>query len=142
MVVPVTIVLVYQTNNSGGHWWLSKEDWDALEKAGWNVHWTQDKAFGKDAHKTPSCYSDDPDELLRKVEPKGPVYLGAWATSCAKRVESVDAGIAEFERVANQCAADEGCNCCGSPHSFSYVAENGERHYSTVEVTETRMVWS
>lgn len=30
--MPLTI---YSTNNSGGRWWLSQEDWDNLIKAGW-----------------------------------------------------------------------------------------------------------
>jgi hypothetical protein len=29
----------YTTNNSGGSWWLSEEDWKALEAAGWKVEW-------------------------------------------------------------------------------------------------------
>jgi hypothetical protein len=29
----------YSSNNSGGNWWLSDEDWKALENAGWNVQW-------------------------------------------------------------------------------------------------------
>ena len=29
--------IVYSSNNSGGSWWLSDEDWKKLEAAGWNV---------------------------------------------------------------------------------------------------------
>ena len=29
----------YITNNSGGSWWLSDDDWKALEAAGWRVEW-------------------------------------------------------------------------------------------------------
>ena len=29
----------YITNNSGGSWWLSDDDWKALEAAGWKVEW-------------------------------------------------------------------------------------------------------
>lgn len=136
----MSVVLVYSSNNSGGDWWLSKDDWDALEAAGWNVHWYQSKDWADKT--TPSQYSDDPAELLRKVEPRGPFFLGAWAKSCAKEFGTPAEGIEEFERVANQNASDEGCNCCGPPHEFSYVDADGTRHYSSVEVTDTRVVWS
>lgn len=33
----------YSSNNSGGHWWLSDEDWLALEQAGWVVEWYRDR---------------------------------------------------------------------------------------------------
>ena len=29
----------YIANNSGGSWWLSDDDWKALEAAGWKVDW-------------------------------------------------------------------------------------------------------
>jgi len=31
----------YDSNNSGGGWWLSLDDWKALEKAGWEVEWAE-----------------------------------------------------------------------------------------------------
>ena len=31
--------IIYQTNNSGGKWWLTEQDWKDLESAGWNVEW-------------------------------------------------------------------------------------------------------
>ena len=29
----------YSSNNSGGSWWLSDDDWRKLEKAGWEIQW-------------------------------------------------------------------------------------------------------
>jgi hypothetical protein len=31
----------YHSNNSGGSWWLDKQDWENLEKAGWEVEWDE-----------------------------------------------------------------------------------------------------
>lgn len=31
----------YRSNNSGGDWWLTLKDWQALEAAGWRVEWEQ-----------------------------------------------------------------------------------------------------
>jgi hypothetical protein len=33
------ILVEYNSNNSGGDWWLSDRDWFKLEKAGWVVEW-------------------------------------------------------------------------------------------------------
>lgn len=35
----------YSSNNSGGSWWLSDEDWHALEYVGWHVEW-RDRFLG------------------------------------------------------------------------------------------------
>jgi len=35
------------------------------------------------------------------------------------------AAMLEFEKLTNQKVTDEGCNCCGPPHCFSWE-ENGE----------------
>jgi hypothetical protein len=33
------MIIEYSSNNSGGYWRLSDEDWQNLEKAGWKVNW-------------------------------------------------------------------------------------------------------
>ena len=33
--------ITYSSNNSGGGWWLTDEDWYALENAGWVVEWRE-----------------------------------------------------------------------------------------------------
>lgn len=32
-------MIEYISNNSGGDWWLSDDDWRALEAVGWRVEW-------------------------------------------------------------------------------------------------------
>lgn len=80
----------YLSNNSGGSWWLSDDDWKKLEAAGWTVEWEEE------------------------------VWLGALARRASKDFETVGDAIREFEKVTGQEASDEGCNCCGAPHSFSW----------------------
>ena len=36
----------YDSNNSGGNWWLDDNDWKALEAAGWKVDWESEKTDG------------------------------------------------------------------------------------------------
>lgn len=81
----------YTTNNSGGGWWLKDKDWDALSAAGWDVEW----------YKQP--------------------FLGAKATAATKEFETPADAMREFEKLTGSDVCDEGCNCCGAPHSFSWV---------------------
>lgn len=92
----------YDSNNSGGGWSLTDEDWLALEAAGWSVHWVKDdkRAFGRGS-------SDR--------------WLGALATSASVERPSIGEAVAEFERITGKAAGDEGCSCCGPPHYFEEV---------------------
>lgn len=155
-------ILIYEANNSGGHWWLSTEDWKRLDDAGWTVHWLHDVALdhgvdfeGKgDEKKDPHLWNKDwgkthnhqygSNELkLVKVpfDKKVESWLGAYATSAAKRFDNPDDGVDEWERVSIQNASDEGCNCCGPPHSFTWESDDGNKRRSSVEVVQTRMNW-
>lgn len=88
----------YCSNNSGGAWWLTDEDWLALEAAGWTVVWVKNQPAwgGSDGR-----------------------FLGALAMGATKNFESIDDAIDEFERTTGACATDDGCHCCGPPHEFS-----------------------
>ena len=94
------MTIEYSSNNSGGGWWLSDENWEALEKAGWIVEW-----------------------YATKEDPTGIGYedgrwLGALATVAKREGLSYDEAIEEWENVTGCNASDEGCSCCGPPHSF------------------------
>jgi hypothetical protein len=43
------MIIEYDSNNSGGDWWLTDEDWKNLEKGGWKVEW--EEFLGAKAHK-------------------------------------------------------------------------------------------
>ena len=98
----------YDSNNSGGSWWLKDKDWFALEKVGWTVEWKKDQ-------KGP-IFGTDPDGR----------WLGALATSAYKTFETLQEGIDEWEDITGQCASDEGCECCGEPHNFSGETSDGK----------------
>lgn len=124
----------YTANNSGGRWWLSDDDWRALERAGWRVKWAT----------LESEYTDDgryiyDDAGLPKLVPVGSgnrkypsfqsadgLYLGALAISAIKPgTVSIKDAAEEWERITGQCATDVGCPCCGPPHHFTaYVDGN------------------
>lgn len=91
-------VVRYSSNNSGGEWWLTDEDWKKLEQAGWEVEWIKD--------------SDLP---IYGGEER---FLGALAVE-AKRVGlDKDDAITEWEDITGKYAWAEGCSCCGRPHDF------------------------
>lgn len=103
-----TMLVEYSTNNSGGSWWLGDKDWYALEKAGWKVQWIKDEKPLKIGGRLSTIGMADKDGR----------WLGALAKRASKRFPSVKAAVEEFERITGQRASDEGCNCCGAPHTF------------------------
>jgi hypothetical protein len=108
------IKVEYSSNNSGGDWWLSDEDWFKLEAAGWTVRW----------------YKNEPEGSMRRA---GDGWLGALAKRAEKEFETPADAIREFETVTGQKASDEGCNCCGAPHSFQWTNARGEWSYASGE---------
>ncbi len=98
------LVLHYDSNNSGGDWWLKDKDWKGLEKCGWTVQWRDD------------C----PDNR----------WLGALATAAWIEVSNEDTAadrrIREWQKVTGDIGTEMGCNCCGPPHSFN-VSEHDEK---------------
>ncbi|WNN93705.1 hypothetical protein SEA_CALLINALLBARBZ_55 [Arthrobacter phage CallinAllBarbz] len=100
-------MITYSTNNSGGGWWLDDEDWKALEAAGWKVDW----------------YADDVRNAYYGANGR---WLGALATTAHREGLDMDEAIEEWERVTGQDAEDEGCSCCGAPHSFYEAPLVGE----------------
>ena len=90
----------YVSNNSGGRWWLTDEHWHALAAAGWTVDWYKDKESS--------------------IFGKGERWLGALASRARKEFETPGDAVREFERLTGRDTTDDGCNCCGPPHSFSW----------------------
>lgn len=142
-------ILRYSSNNSGGSWWLSTDDWRKLEEAGWVVHWNHahdDPSHTHDPPINPNYFthdhSYDDEHVLTKVEPSGEEWLGALAKSAAIETNDPEAAIAKWESVLGMSSTDEGCNCCGEPHNFYFTDDKGKTHYSSIEVVETRRSWS
>lgn len=144
----MSVTLEYQSNNSGGGWWLDDEDWRALETAGWVVHWIHEPDDPSHTHTKPDlgamsghthAYTD---EILVPATPSGKRWLGALAKSAAIVTDDVDAAVRMWAQVTKQDPAAEGCNCCGPPHGFSYTDEDGKYHYWSVEVVRTEGHWA
>ena len=96
----------YDSNNSGGRWWLTDQNWLDLEKAGWDVKWYRNEEYyktGEDGR-----------------------WLGALAGKATKAGVTIGAAISEWENITGQNSADLGCACCGTPHSFTLYDDNGD----------------
>lgn len=115
------MILEYGSNNSGGGWWLTDEHWLALEEAGWTVKWKRDQ---------PDSWKD----------PDGR-FLGALATEASIETENPKAEISRWESIVGMSADDEGCNCCGPPHNFSYTDDEGKYHFRDVEYGPIGTSW-
>ena len=125
-------ILIYDSNNSGGSFWLKTEDYENLENEGWNVFWVQprDNYFARSVPK-------DSELLIPVTRHQGGSYLGVVATGAAKRFDDPNKGIEEWERITGQDAGSMGCSCCGPPHSFEYHNEDGTKQYATAHIVES-----
>ncbi len=142
------MLVKYNSNNSGGDWWLKDEDWYNLEKVGWKVDWYANEK------PSPSCeYCEGTGKItskgLEKMTLGGTKFLGrrcflcmhgkdnrrlgALATKAEKEFSTIQAAIEEFEKITGQSATDEGCNCCGPPHTFEWHDEKGRWQYCSGE---------
>lgn len=99
------MLVAYSSNNSGGGWWLTDEDWKNLEAAGWTVEWARDNEY-----------------LRGHLDDDGEHWMGTLASRARKEFASLKEALEEFERITGQNVTDEGCNCCGPPHSFNWDA--------------------
>ncbi len=117
--------VTYNSNNSGGRWWLNDKNWLALERAGWYVIWGgyQFCHSRYDARVPPICASEKDCGGHRKYESakivKGDRWLDALAREAYAEFPSLAEAIRAWEHIVKQDASDEGCNCCGPPHGFS-----------------------
>lgn len=97
----------YNSNNSGGRWWLTGEDWKALESSGWEVRW----------------FSNQTDTIF-KPDSEGR-WLGALASRAIRNNLSLREAVDEWERVTGKSSTEAGCPCCGNPHRFTEYDDNG-----------------
>jgi hypothetical protein len=119
----------YDSNNSGGDWWLTDENWKSLEEAGWRVEWrwlkreyVDNKPVMEDG--APRLVLLQPGDLFHRAE--GERWLGSLAGGALKpNCDDLRAAVEEWERVTGQCSTDEGCPCCGNPHSFTLYSAEG-----------------
>ncbi len=98
----------YDSNNSGGRWWLKDQDWLALKQAGWKVRWYRDQEY----------YSSERTEDGR--------WLGALASRAERHGLTLGEAIREWEQVTGQNSSALGCSCCGTPHNFTRYNAQGQ----------------
>lgn len=129
----------YDSNNSGGDWWLDDADWFALEKAGWVVVWNHLRTVyspeGRhvyDSRGIPTL-TDQPDPndkypaLSRDIGEVGSRWLGALAKKAYKpNCDNLRVAVDEWERITGKNATDAGCPCCGVPHTFTVYDDAGK----------------
>jgi hypothetical protein len=113
----------YRSNNSGGSWWLTDENWKALEAAGWEVDW----------------YANQKNDTFTYRDGR---WMSALATKAVRRNVTMREVVEEFECVTGQDVSDEGCNCCGRPHNFTGYDENNQLvHYGPKFETTRTILW-
>lgn len=113
----MTILVEYSSNNSGGGWWLSAEDWIALYDAGWQLK----RPYSECRYSDSGNASAEDEAHNWGLDPRSPEseWLGAITTNARKEFDSMREAVEGWESLTSGNAADEGCNCCGPPHYFS-----------------------
>lgn len=138
----MSMYVEYDSNNSGGRWWLTDENWKALEAAGWRVEWTGLTPQRDDQYR-PVLDDDGLPILIEQTEENtkffrhklGDRWLGALAKRAYRKADSLREAAEEWERLTGQSATDAGCPCCGQPHNFTlyrngkFEASGPETHY-------------
>jgi hypothetical protein len=115
------IIVEYSSNNSGGGWWLKEEDWKALEERGW-------KLVGKFEYENGNYKYDEDGVPIFSKPNKETEWLGAYCKYAFRVGTDIKSVLEEFEEVTGQDVMDEGCGCCGAPHSFDWwYFKDGER---------------
>lgn len=122
----------YDSNNSGGSWWLEDSHWRALEAAGWKVQWAHlekkytAKGYERDADGTPLLVPIGNSSLAHKGEDGEYRWLGALATRAFRVGLGLREAADEWERITGMDATAAGCACCGQPHTFTEYNDAGK----------------
>ena len=118
----------YSSNNSGGSWRLSDQNWRDLAEAGWKVKWARlSHVYENGMH----IYDNDGTPLL--VGPEDPRHDDMFSTRSTDGVYrdmgnlaiyayrvglSLEDAKAEFSIITDKDPEEIGCPCCGQPHNF------------------------
>lgn len=124
----------YSSNNSGGRWWLTDEDWRNLEAAGWKVQWGRVYFCGskwnldEEEHNKPDqpCVGECPGHYASAAD-ESQRWLRALAKGATREGLTLGEAIGQWESVTGQDSSILGCGCCGAPHSFTFDGEDGSR---------------
>jgi hypothetical protein len=104
-------------NNSGGRWWLSREQHNKLLAGGWNLP--------KPSESDGSPLAASMARLVESMERKNDTGVPYdWRHGLWGNFDSLRDAVESFERLTGADFFAEGCNCCGCP--FSMRADNGE----------------
>lgn len=113
------MIVEYNSNNSGGSWWLEDEDWYELEKNGWKVAWYKEDYDYKDGNYQPD---ENGFPKMKELEGRNDLrWLGCLAKTAFYKCENMEDAIRSFETITGKDTRATGCECCGEPHSFYQV---------------------
>ena len=121
----------YSSNNSGGSWWMSDQNWLDLEKAGWIVMWARLKVeydgddCKRDKDGIPVTTPRTESNYMVKDQDGNYRYLGALTESAYRVGLSLEDAMDEWQKVTGMDPMASGCSCCGQPHDFTRYDEKG-----------------
>ena len=107
-------IVRYVSNNSGGVWWLTTQDWERLEEQGWTVHWENRRD-----HLNGYSHNFDLNTYPTLFPRTGDTFLRAEARSAAIETDDPMDAVTGWTAATGEYPYSEGCACCGRPHDFT-----------------------
>jgi hypothetical protein len=96
----------FSENNSGGSFWLTREQYERLFEAGWTYE--PDEYDRTNGYDTDAFLDNHPN----------PVPYG-WRRRLEFKAKTIREAVESFEAATGEDFFAEGCNCCGAPFSIS-----------------------
>ena len=109
-------VYEFSENNSGGSWWLSRADYEALFATGWKYE--PDEYDIKEGH--------DKRPFLDRKDSTVPY---GWRHGLRAEFSCLRDAVESWERATGRNFFEEGCNCCGAPYS---IHSTGDGEYEWI----------
>lgn len=112
----------FSENNSGGRWWLNREQYDALFAAGWTYE--------------PSDYDKEHGWNTKPWPTGDPSVPYGWRGRLKFKAASIREAVESWEKATKQDFFVLGCTCCGAP--FTISGDDGYMSGDLVEHTPVR----
>jgi hypothetical protein len=101
----------FNENNSGGSWWLKREQYDKLLANGWSL------PEPSEPDNTPIGRSIK--SLKKSLQKSSGDVPYEWRHGVWGEFASMQEAVESWERATGEDFFAEGCNCCGAPFSMS-----------------------
>lgn len=113
----------FSENNSGGSWWLDREQYDALFAAGWKYEPENETAQMKKPF----------------LDETGSTVPWGWRHYLTFEADSIQDAVRSWEEATGENFFSGGCPCCGPP--FNISSKDAPYEYASGGYEESPRPW-